>query len=163
MRMRAKALLCAVVLTLAGSVALSEERQYTVGDFAVDLARTITDKKYDREGAVAILHKIGVQFDADDLDAEVTEAYLVDGLSQFGVQLTTSVPARAVTRSTTYTVLHGFLARGAGGSFEKKGVPNFKCKKGSNKGSSCQSDGDCPGSFCWMPPGQKKKASPSVP
>jgi hypothetical protein len=176
-------------LLLAGTVAAASEAEvYTVGDFAVNLAKMVTNKAdYTPEEAAAYLEKLGV--DLGELGAQVDEEMFVEAMSRFGIQLTTANPGRVVAEDNADRVFRMFdrndelfsgelykLCQGVPGEPTPcvtdadcpggfcKVINSIMCKGGSAAGDLCMSDADCPGGFCQIPPGQLKKihiASPS--
>ena len=158
-------ILCA---TLAAAATMAADSPYTVGDLAVRLAKMVTDKPgYTPEGAVAVLGRLGVELEGE-LDARVTEAYLVDAFNQLGTNLTTSNPDHLVTGDEAKKVFRLFdHGLGAVEGLEcPPGFPGSSCnaaKCTSDDTIRCITDTDCPdGGFCRTPPGiAKKLGSPS--
>jgi hypothetical protein len=183
------ALASVLCLALAGAAMASEAEGYTVGDFAVNLAKMVTNKAdYTPEQAAAYLAEVGVEL--GELNAQVDEEIFVGAFNRLGVALVTATPEAAITSDradqvfqmfdTNDTLFTGELFKlckqGAanqnsacvtdadcdGGSCQV--VQSIKCDGGGNDGAGCMSGADCPGGFCNIPPGQAKKlglASPS--
>ncbi len=85
---------------LSLAVASSAEPEYTVGEFAIDLAKMITNKAdFSAEEAAGYLKQVGVVLPGT-LDSSVSEADLVDMLNQVGVHVGTSNPERTVAADT---------------------------------------------------------------
>ena len=79
------------LLPLSLALATSAEPEYTVGEFAVDLARMITNKvDFSAEEAAGYLDRVGVELPGT-LDSRVSEEYLVYVLNQVGVHVGVSV------------------------------------------------------------------------
>ena len=75
--LRACAMVSVLCLALVGFNALAADAPYTVGDFAVDLAKMITkNAEYTPEAAVTLLGGMGFELDGV-VSAEVTEELLV--------------------------------------------------------------------------------------
>jgi hypothetical protein len=184
-RIKALVLGSILCLALAGLTVASEAEVYTVGDFAVNLAKMVTNKAdYTPEEATAYLRELGV--DLGELDATVDEQLFVDTLNELGISLTTANPGREVTQPNADQVFRMFdrndsLFSGelyklcnvigdgtdeprpcvtdadcVGGS-SCKVVVSIKCAGGANANQGCMSDADCPGGYCRIPPGQAKK------
>jgi hypothetical protein len=186
--MKGLALGVVLCLALAGVAAASEAEAYTVGDFAVNLAKMVTSKAdYTPEEAAAYLEEVGVKL--GDLNAAVDEEIFVGAFNRLGVNMITERPDAGVTGDKANRVFQLFNANDSlftgelfktcqqgdgepsqcitdadctGGTCSV--VSSIQCKGGSNAGALCMSDGDCPGGNCKIPPGQLKKldiASPS--
>ena len=183
------ALASVLCVALAGAAMASEAEGYTVGDFAVNLAKMVTNKAdYTPEQAAAYLEKVGVEL--GDLNARVDEEIFVGAFNRLGVNIITASPEAEVSgdkadrvfqmfdrNDTLFTgELYKTCQTGSGEPHQcitdadcAPGHPctvvdSIQCKGGSNAGSGCMGDGDCPGGFCKIPPGQLKKldtASPS--
>ncbi len=155
------AVLC---LGMAGFASAAEEAPVSVGDFAVQLAKMVTEKEYTPEGAVAILSEIGVKLDAR-LGDRLTEAELVNAFNQLGFEWTTSKPGQLVSAKKARTAVSLFTESGpreCPPGFPGASCNAVKCASGVNEGTKCSSDAECPGSFCRIPPGLAKKVpSPS--
>ena len=94
-RIQVVALGTVLCIALAGMVMASQAEVYTVGDFAVNLAKMITHKAdYTPEQAAAYLKKIGV--DLGDLDSQVDEEIFVGAFNRLGVNMVTARPESAV-------------------------------------------------------------------
>lgn len=173
----------------SAAVIAAPDADYTVGDFAVSLAKMITSKAdYTPEQAAAYLERVGVEL--GDLNAQVDEEAFVGAFNRLGVQLVTSAPDAEVSGDkagrvfqmfdTNDTLFTGELFRtcqqgdGEPGQcltdadcapgHKCKLVNSIKCAGGDHDGSLCVSNADCPGGTCNIPPGQKKKldlASPT--
>ena len=155
------AVLC---LRLGGPGPIGAERsEYTVGEFAVGLARTITGKAdYTPESAAAVLSGMGAQF-SGDLAAEVHERFFADAFNHFGLDLVTSSPDRAMTKKDADKLLGAFTA----GETHAGNAQGIKCKgngpsdptpdPGGSFGQHCFTDADCPFGFCKIPDGLAKK------
>lgn len=182
------AMLCLVPMGMA--VASSAGTDYTVGDFAVNLAKMITQKSaIEPTDAVVFLDKLGVELHGE-LDSQVSEQAMTDAFNQLGVSLTTSNPERTVTAQKAGHVFQMFdrndqlfssesfrLCKGGAGNQNSpcisdadcdggfcQELQSIRCKQGPNDGETCMTDSDCPGGVCNIPPGQAKKldiASPS--
>jgi hypothetical protein len=182
-----QALLLSAVLCMAlGGLAVAEEAEaYTVGDFAVSLAKMVTSKAdYTPEEAAAYLQKLGV--DLGDLEAQVDQGQFVEAFDRLGVSLATSNPDRPMDEQDAGRVFRMFdrndslfsselykLCNVAGdgtdeprpcvtdadceGGSKCKVVVSIKCDGGTNNNQGCMSDADCPGGYCRIPPGQAKK------
>ena len=183
------ALASVMCLALASAVMASEAENYTVGDFAVNLAKLVTkDADYTPEEAAAYLEKVGVEL--GDLNAAVNEEILVGAFNRLGVDLVTSRPEAEVSGQkagqifqmfdANETLFTGELYKLCKGGAANQNSPcvtdadcdggycqtlnSIKCYGGSSDGTLCMSDADCPGGYCNIPPGQAKKlgiASPS--
>ena len=76
--------------------AVAADANYTVGDFAVNLAKMVTHRAdFTPEAAAAYLEELGVELEGD-LSSPVSEAEFVEALNQLGLNLTTSNPQREV-------------------------------------------------------------------
>ena len=110
----------ALCLCLASAVALAApprgaDSPYTVGDFAVDLARVMNlpaDGSVD--GAIASLQGAKINMKGNR-SLDLTEGVLVDMLAQAGIAVTTSDPGKKVNKGRANTILTTFsgeLSRG---------------------------------------------------
>jgi hypothetical protein len=188
-RIQVVALASVLCLALVGATMASQAEGYTVGDFAVNLAKMVTNKAdYTPEQAAAYLEKVGVEL--GDLNAQVDEEIFVGAFNRLGVQMATASPDSEISSDKAGRVFQMFDANDTlftGELFKtcQQGngepgqcltdadcapgqpctvVESIKCKGGSNADALCMSDGDCPGGTCRIPPGQAKKlnlASPS--
>ena len=124
-------------LPLVGIAAMVTDSAYTVGEFAVVLASSLDlappEEGFDSETALATLNAAGVALDQDP-DAALTEAAVVDALNQLGLNVTTSSPDTAVSRSTANQVLASFGLKGPG-SFVKAEKTKSKSKTKKPKAS----------------------------
>jgi len=182
------AVLCLFPVSMA--VTSSAAPEYTVGDFAVNLAKMITQKsEIEPEDAVTFLGKLGVELQGE-LDSRVSEQALTEAFNQLGLSLTTSSPDRTLTAQKADHVFQMFDRNDtlfAGELFKTcqtgsgephqcitdadcadghacKVVQSIRCQDGPSDGDGCMTDADCPMGVCKIPPGQKKKldlASPS--
>ena len=161
---------------------------YTVGDFAVNLAKMITQKpEITPEDAVTFLGELGVELKGE-LHGQVSEQALVDAFNHFGLSLMTSNPEQTVTAQKAGHVFQMFdrndelfsseifrLCKGGAGDQNTPCVTDadceggfcqelqsIRCQAGPNDGETCMTDSDCPMGVCNVPPGQGKKvvASP---
>jgi hypothetical protein len=149
-----------VGLAGAGSLVLADEQPYSLGDFAVRMAKMVTEKEYTEADAVRVLTGMGIALPGE-LNNPVSEAVVVGAFNQLGADLTTSTPDQAVT-SAKADRLFGMLDNQA--TIENHfDTDSIKCKGGGpNENQHCITDADCPGGFCRYPPGwQKKVSSPS--
>lgn len=165
---------------------VAASHDYTVGDFAVDLATMITNgAQYGPEEASVLLQELGLGID-HDLDATLDESRLVESLNSLGTSLTTTNPSREVTSDLAGRVFRMFQTNDAffsgeairtcqvegddangprpcvtdadcNGNGKCKIVQSIQCHGGPNQGDSCYNDGDCPDGTCNIPPGQLKK------
>ena len=188
-KIRFLVLIVAACLGCAGwTLAGPNEDVYTVGDFAVNLAKMVTNKAdYTPEQAAAYLEKVGIEL--GDLSAAVDEEIFVGAFNRLGVQMVTARPESEISGDKANRVFQMFDANDTlftgelfktcqqgdgeprqcvtdadctGGTCNV--VSSIQCKGGANAGDLCMSDGDCPGGTCKIPPGQAKKldlASPS--
>jgi hypothetical protein len=179
----------ALCLAFTGTMALAgQEENYTVGEFATQLAKMVTNKAdFSAEEAAAYLKQVGVEL--GDLDATVDEAVFVGAFNRLGVNMVTARPEAEISSGKAGQVFQMFDANDTlftgelfktcqqgdgephqcitdadctGGTCDV--VSSIQCKGGSSAGSLCMSDGDCPGGTCKIPPGQAKKldlASPN--
>ncbi len=174
------------LMPLSMVVASSAEPEYTVGEFAVHLAKMVTHKAdYTPEQAAAYLKKVGV--DLGDLDSQVDEEIFVGAFNRLGVNMVTTRPESAVgsdkadrvfqmfdANDTLFTgelfkVCHGprpdngepstcVTDADCDGGVKCRVVQSIKCDdQSTNKGELCTSDADCPGGGCNIPDGQLKK------
>ena len=173
------------LLLLSMVVASSTEPEYTVGDFAVNLAKMVTNKAdYTPEQAAAYLKKVGV--DLGDLDSQVDEEIFIGAFNRLGVNMVTANPHSEVASDKADRVFQMFDANDslfAGELFKvchgprtDRGEPStcltdadcdagvmcrvvgsIKCIGGANDEDLCMSDMDCPGGVCKIPPGQRRK------
>lgn len=177
------------LLPLSLVVASPAEPEYTVGEFAVDLAKMITNKAdLSPEEAAGYLEQVGVELPGT-LDSSVSEEDLVDVLNQVGVHVSTSNPARTVATDTAGRLFQMFDRNDAlfAGEFFKtcqtgdgeprqcindadcasghrcKLVNSIKCHNGPNDGAACMTDADCPMGMCKVPPGQQRKLDRASP
>ena len=148
-----------VGLAGAGTLVLADEQPYSLGDFAVRMAKMVTEKEYTEADAVKVLTGMGFALPGE-LDSPVSEALVVGAFNQLGADLTTSTPNQVVT-SAKADRLFGMLD--AGSVTPEDFISNsIKCKGGPNEDVPCSSDAECPGGYCRVPPGwQKKISSPS--
>jgi hypothetical protein len=149
-----------VGLAGAGALVLAEEQPYSLGDFAVRMAKMVTEKQYTEADAVKVLTGMGFALPGE-LDSPVSEALVVGAFNQLGANLTTTTPDQSVTRGKADN-LFGMLDDQ--GSVENHfPTDSIKCKGGGpNENLHCVTDADCPGGYCRIPPGwQKKVSSPS--
>jgi len=160
----------------------SQVQEYTVGDFAVNLAKMVTNKAdFTPEQAAAYLDKVGVEL--GDLNAQVDEEIFVAAFNRLGVNLVTVNPEAEISSEKADQVFQMFdrndtlftgelfktCQQGDGEPHEcvtdadcKDGHPckvveSIKCSGGSNHGNGCMGDGDCPDGTCTIPPGQARK------
>jgi hypothetical protein len=177
------------LLPLSLAVASSAEPEYTVGEFAVDLAKMITNKAdFSAAEAAGYLEQVGVELPGT-LDSTVSEEELVDVLNQVGVHVSTSNPERTVAADTAGRLFQMFDSNDAlfAGELFKTcqtgdGEPHqcitdsdcapghpctvvqsIKCHSGPNDGLPCMTPGDCPMGVCNIPPGQQRKLDPASP
>jgi hypothetical protein len=173
-------------LALAGLAVAEEAEVYSVGDFAVSLAKMVTNKAdYTPEEAVAYLQKLGVELEGD-LGSQVDQKQFVEAFDRLGVSLAASNPDRPMGEQDAGRVFRMFdrndslfsselykLCNVAGdgtdeprpcvtdadceGGSKCKVVVSIKCDGGTNNNMGCMSDADCPGGTCRIPPGQAKK------
>jgi hypothetical protein len=187
-RMRGWAL-GSMLLILVASLAGAADADYTVGDFAVNLAKMVTHKAdFTPEEAADYLEELGVEL-SGDLTATVSEAEFVEALNQVGLNLTTTDPAREVSEPHAGQVFQLFdrsdslfsdeLFKLCKGGAVNQNTPcvtdsdciggfcqvlqSIKCDGGSQADELCMSDADCPDSFCRIPPGQARKLRVSSP
>ncbi len=180
-------MLCLFPMSMA--VASSAAPEYTIGEFAVDLAKMITNKSdFSAEEAAGYLKQVGVELPGT-LDSRVSEEYLADVLNQVGLHVGTSNPERTVAADTAGRLFQMFDpndALFAGELFKTcqtgDGEPHqcitdadcapghpctvvqsIKCHNGPNDGAPCMNDGDCPMGMCKIPPGQQRKLDPASP
>ena len=174
------------LLSLSMVVASSAEPEYTVGEFAVNLAKMVTNKAdYTPEQAAAYLKKVGV--DLGDLDSQVDEEIFVGAFNRLGVNMVTANPDGEVASDkadrvfqmfdANDTLFTGELFKVCHGPRPDNGEPStcltdadcdsgVKCRvvrsikcddQSSNHGEPCTSNMDCPGGTCQIPEGQLKK------
>jgi hypothetical protein len=179
-------LVVALSLALAGAAMASQAEVYTVGDFAVNLAKMVTNKAdYTPEQAAAYLKEVGV--DLGDLDAQVDEEIFVGAFNGLGVNMVTASPDSEVSGDKADRVFQLFDANNSLftgelyrtclqetvpgkpnvrqcitdadclAGHECKIVKSIKCEGGSSHGDLCMGDGDCPDGHCNIPPGQLKR------
>ena len=149
-----------VGLAGAGTLVQAGEQPYSLGDFAVRMAKMVTEKEYTEADAVKVLSGMGFALPGE-LGSPVSEAVVVGAFNQLGADFTTSSPDASVTQGKA-DLLFGMLDDTA--STENHfDTDSIKCKGGgANEGLHCITDADCPGGFCRYPPGwQKKVSSPS--
>ena len=148
-----------VGLAGAGTLVLADEQPYSLGDFAVRMAKMVTEKEYTEADAVKVLTGMGFALPGE-LNSPISEAVVVGAFNQLGADLTTSTPDQVVT-SGKADRLFGMLDSGV--ATEDFISNSIKCKGGGpNEDIPCSSDADCPGGYCRVPPGwQKKVSSPS--
>ena len=187
-RILAVVLASVVCLALAGGAMASQAEGYTVGDFAVNLAKMVTnDADFTPEQAAAYLNKVGVEL--GDLNAQVDEEIFVGAFNRLGVNLVTGNPQAEISSEKAGQVFQMFdrndtlftgelfktCQQGDGEPHQCitdadcrtgkcKVVNSIMCKGGAEHGVLCTGDGDCPDGVCDIPPGQAKKldlASPS--
>ena len=186
-RIQVVALGTVLCIALAGMIMASQAEVYTVGDFAVNLAKMVTNKAdYTPEQAAAYLKKVGV--DLGDLDSQVDEEIFVGAFNRLGVNMVTARPESNVGSEKADRVFQMFdtndtlfsgevfkLCRrddgGTGpqpvstcvtdadcrGGGKCKVVQSIKCDGGASNGALCETSGDCPGGTCKLPHGQEKK------
>ena len=172
-----------MLLILMTPLAGAADADYTVGDFAVNLAKMVTHKAdFTPEAAADYLEELGVELNGD-LTATVSEAEFVEALNQVGLNLATTNPTREVSEPHAGQVFQLFdrsdslfsdelfkLCKGGAANqndpcvTDKDCIGGFcrvlqsiKCDGGVNVDQLCTSDADCPDSFCRIPPGQAKK------
>ncbi len=185
-RIQVVALGTVLCVALAGMIMASQAEVYTVGDFAVNLAKMVTNKAdYTPEQAAAYLKKVGV--DLGDLDSQVDEEIFVGAFNRLGVNMVTSRPESTVgsdkagrvfqmfdTNDTLFTgelfktrrVINGepgdrisicVTDADCNAGAKCKVVQSIKCNGGANDGDLCAAPGDCPDGICNIPDGQLKK------
>ena len=94
-RIQVVALGSVLCIALAGMIMASQAEVYTVGDFAVNLAKMVTNKAdFTPEQAAAYLKKVGV--DLGDLDSQVDEEIFVGAFNRLGVNMVTAMPESEV-------------------------------------------------------------------
>ena len=141
-RIQVVALGTVLCVALAGMIMASQAEVYTVGDFAVNLAKMVTHKAdYTPEQAAAYLEKLGV--DLGDLDSQVDEEIFVGAFNRLGVNMVTARPESAVGSDkagrvfqmfdTNDTLFTGELIKLCHGPRPDNGEP-----------SVCVTDADCP-------------------
>ncbi len=177
------------LLSLSLAVASVAEPEYTIAEFAVDLAKMMTNNAdFSAAEAASYLEQVGVEL-PDTPDSWVNEQNLVDMLTQVGLQVGTSNPERIVTARSAKHLFQMFDSNDTlfGGELFKtcqqgSGEPrqcitdadcapghsctvvnSIKCHSGPNDGAFCESDADCPMGTCKIPPGQKRKLDPASP
>ncbi len=173
------------LMPLSMVVASSAEPEYTVGEFAVHLAKMVTHKAdYTPEQAAAYLTKVGI--DLGDLGSQVDEEIFVGAFNRLGVNMVTANPDGEVAGDradrvfqmfdANDTLFTGELFKVCHGTRPTNGEPSIcltdadcapgvkcrvvgsiKCKGGANDKDLCTSDTDCPGGVCKIPFGQLKK------
>lgn len=192
MKIRMRIWACIAVLSLlplSSAVASVAEPEYTIAEFAVDLAKMLTNKAdFSTVEAASYLAQIGVELPGT-LDSGVNEQSLADMLTQVGVHVGTTNPERLVTARTAEHLFQMFDSNDtlfAGELFKTcqqgSGEPrqcitdadcapghsctvvnSIKCQSGPNDGEFCESDADCPMGTCKIPPGQQRKLDPASP
>ncbi len=144
-RIQVVALGTVLCIALAGMIMASQAEVYTVGDFAVNLAKMITHKAdYTPEQAAAYLKKLGV--DLGELDSQVDEEIFVGAFNRLGVNMVTARPENVVGSDKAGHVFQMFDTNDAVFSGEV-----FKlCRTvgdpvGGEDVSICVTDADCQG------------------
>jgi hypothetical protein len=98
-------------LALAGVAATAADSQYTVGDFAVQMAAAmnlaVPNGGFNAETATNALREAGVVLKGDP-KSELKEADIVAALSQLGLNLTTTSPDRNVSQARADQILKAF-------------------------------------------------------
>ncbi len=167
-RIQVVALGTVLCVALAGMIMASQAEVYTVGDFAVNLAKMVTNKAdYTPEQAAAYLQKLGV--DLGDLDSQVDEEIFVGAFNRLGVNMVTARPTSAVDSGQAGNVFQMFdtndavfsgevfkLCRTVGGPVEGEDVSICVTDADCNAGAKCKvvqsikcsGASDNPGTLC---------------
>ena len=144
-RIQVVALGTVLCIALAGMIMASQAEVYTVGDFAVNLAKMVTNKAdYTPEQAAAYLKKVGV--DLGDLDSQVDEEIFVGAFNRLGVNMVTARPESAVGSDKAGRVFQMFDTNDTlFGSELFKVCRLIEPKDEDNDVGPCTTDADCQG------------------
>jgi hypothetical protein len=152
-RIQVVALGTVLCIALAGMILASQAEVYTVGDFAVNLAKMITNKAdYTPEQAAAYLEKVGVEL--GDLDSQVDEEIFVGAFNRLGVNMVTARPDSEVGSDKADRVFQMFDRNDTLFTGELFKVCSGPRRDGDESGqgepSICVTDADChgPGTKC---------------
>lgn len=135
----------ALGLMLCTGLAVAADSPFTVGDFAVKMAKAMDlaapEEGFNADSALTALRDAGVELKGD-LGGELKEAELVQVLEQLGLDVTTSNPDRVVSSDRADSILSAFDS-----AFGTEGTST------SDKGNNPPGNG--------FGRGGKKRASPS--
>jgi hypothetical protein len=85
------------VAVFAASSSVQKSRTVTVGEFAMKVSRALGNDSADQQSAVRSLKMSGVNLDAGDLSARLTEGRAAQILADLGMKVSTSNPGGTVS------------------------------------------------------------------